>query len=362
MLLALLELPPRPPLATFAGTAPGLPRGPATRTRHPRADDPGHYVRPRWHDARMTRKAQYDHAALAKTLDAQLYVISRAQALACGLTVGALRHRIRPDGPWRILLPGVYLVDSREPNVMQREIAATLYAGHGSMITGVAALWRHDIRHPLSDIVDVLVPAPRKVQSTGFARVWRTNRLPARPWLADGIRVAPPPRAVADAALTLVAADEVRAIVADAVQRNRCTIPELTAELGGGPVRGSARFRLALAEVASGVRSVAEGDLRNLLRRGRVRGRHGDHRGHPARESWDAPVAPALPGRSPPGPGRPAAIIAAARLRVGLGVYPLARTGFHQRAPSRSPKARKPQSPSPTMPAVRLHASNTERV
>jgi len=54
------------------------------------------------------------------------------------------------------------------------------------------------------------------------------------------------------------------------VQRNRCTIPELTAELSRGPVRGSARFRHALAEVASGVRSVAEGDLRNLLRRGRV--------------------------------------------------------------------------------------------
>ena len=218
----------------------------------------------------MTRTAQYDHAALTKALDAQLYVISRAQALACGLTAGALRYRTRPDGPWRILLPGVYLVDAREPNAVQRDIAAVLYAGDGSMITGVAALWRHDIRHPLSDVVDVLVPAPRKVQSTGFARVWRTTRLPARPWLADGVRVAPPPRAVADAALTLAATDEVRAIVADAVQRNRCTIPELTAELSRCPVRGSARFRHALAEVADGVRSIAEGDLRNLLRRGRV--------------------------------------------------------------------------------------------
>jgi hypothetical protein len=218
----------------------------------------------------MTRTAHYDHAALVKTLDAQLYVISRSQALACGLTVGALRHRTRPNGPWRILLPGVYLVDAREPNTMQREIAAVLYAGDGSMITGIAALWHHDIRRPLSDVVDVLVPAPRKVQSTGFARVWRTTRLPARPWTASGVRFAPPPRAVADAALTLAATDEVRAMVADAVQRNRCTIPELTAELGCGPVRGSARFRQALAEVASGVRSVAEGDLRTLLRRGRV--------------------------------------------------------------------------------------------
>src|SRR6266516_1451256 len=112
---------------------------------------PGRDVRPRWHDARMTRTAKYDHAALAKTLDGQLYVISRPQALACGLTAGALRHRTRPDGPWRALLPGVYLVDAREPNVPQREVAAMLYAGDGSMITGIAALWRHGIRYPVAD-------------------------------------------------------------------------------------------------------------------------------------------------------------------------------------------------------------------
>jgi very-short-patch-repair endonuclease len=218
----------------------------------------------------MTRKTQYDHATLAKTLDGQLYVVSRSQALACGLTAGALRHRTRPDGPWRTLLPGIYLVDAREPNVPQREVAATLYAGDGSMITGTAALWRHGIRYPVPDTVDVLVPAGRKLQSAGFARLWRTTRMPASPWTVGGVRVAPPPRAVADAALTLTACDDVRAIVADAVQRNRCTIPELTAELSLGPVRGSARFRQALAEVASGVRSVAEGDLRVLLRRGQV--------------------------------------------------------------------------------------------
>lgn len=231
---------------------------------------PGHDVRPQWHDARMSRKAHYDHAALAKALDAQLYVISRSQALACGLTAGALRHRTQPNGPWRILLPGVYLVDAKEPNVPQREIAAMLYAGDGSMITGIAALWRHGIRYPVPDLVDVLVPAPRKLQSTGFARVWRTSRMPTRSWAVGSVRFAPPPRAVADAALTLTASEEVRAVVAAAVQQNRCTIPELTTELSGGPVRGSARFRQALAEVASGVRSVAEGDLRNLLRRGRV--------------------------------------------------------------------------------------------
>ena len=99
----------------------------------------------------MTRTTQYDHATLAKMLDSQLYVVSRSQALACGLTPGALRHRTQPDGPWRPLLPGVYLVDAREPNVPQREVAAMLYAGDGSMITGTAALWRHGIRYPVTE-------------------------------------------------------------------------------------------------------------------------------------------------------------------------------------------------------------------
>jgi len=74
-----------------------------------------------------------------------------------------------------------------------------LYAGDGSMITGVASLWRHGIRHPVPETVDVLVPALRKVQSAGFARLWRTSRMPARPWTIGGIRFAPAPRAVADA-------------------------------------------------------------------------------------------------------------------------------------------------------------------
>jgi very-short-patch-repair endonuclease len=230
----------------------------------------GRNVGRRWHDAHMTRTARYDHIALAKTLKTQLQVISRPQSLACGLSVGAIRHRTRPDGPWRILLPGVYLVDAAVPSIPQREIAATLYAGEGSMVTGIAALTHHGIRHPACERIDVLVPAPRKMQSIGFARIWRTTRLPERPWTAIGIRYAPPPRAVADAALTLATVDEVRAIVADAVQRNKCTVPELAAELSEGPVRGSARFRQALEEVTIGVRSVAEGDLRRLLQRGKL--------------------------------------------------------------------------------------------
>jgi hypothetical protein len=63
---------------------------------------------------------------------------------------------------------------------------------------------------------------------------------------------------------------DVRAIVADAVQRGRCPVQDLVAELSEGPMNGSARFRRALADVADGIRSTAEADLKDLLVRAKV--------------------------------------------------------------------------------------------
>jgi very-short-patch-repair endonuclease len=79
-----------------------------------------------------------------------------------------------------------------------------------------------------------------------------------------------PPRAVADAARQLTSFCEVRALVADSVQQGRCRIDWLGEELAGGPVRSSAWLRRALAEVADGIRSAAEGNLRELLVRARL--------------------------------------------------------------------------------------------
>ncbi len=43
--------------------------------------------------------------------------------------------------------------------------------------------------------------------------------------------------------------DDVRQVVCEAVQRRACSVAELTEELEAGPVKGSALFREALAEV-----------------------------------------------------------------------------------------------------------------
>ena len=159
--------------------------------------------------------------------DQQIDVITRRQALAAGVTASALRHRLRTGGPWRTLLPGVYIALTGTPTTLQQEMAAMLYAGSGSVITGPAALRCHHIRGPSAELVDILVPATRKRRDAAFVRLHRTTRMPERIWQAGPLRYAPPARAVADAVRDMTSLRDVRAVVADAVQRGRCGVRDL---------------------------------------------------------------------------------------------------------------------------------------
>jgi hypothetical protein len=194
-------------------------------------------------------------------------VIARHQALICGVNNDMIQRRTR-GGRWQRLLPGVYLSVTGTPTHDQRDTAALLYSGPASMLTGNAALRRHGMRAPRSDTIDVLVPASRRRQSTGFVTVHLTFRMPGQICYRGPVDYVLAARAVADAARDLDNLPDVRAIVAAAVQSRRCTVAQLTEELRDGPVRGSALLRTALAEVADGIRSASEADLRVLLRRG----------------------------------------------------------------------------------------------
>lgn len=198
-------------------------------------------------------------------LRSQRNVLSRPQALALGFTVDAVRHRIRPGGPWQRLLPGIYLTTTGVPSWEQRAMAGMLYAGPQSVITGLAALRGQQIRAPQTERIDILVPANCRGTSHEFAVVHRTRRMPSRELCDLGLRFAPPPRAVADAVRDLPNLAEVRALVAGTVQKRKCTIAGLAAELAAASVRGSGRLRAVLAEVADGVRSVVEAEFRELI-------------------------------------------------------------------------------------------------
>jgi hypothetical protein len=203
---------------------------------------------------------------LGELLDQQFSVVSREQLLGLGMKDNAMQRRVRAGGPWQVLLPGVYFGLTGAPNLLQKEMAALLYAGPGSLITGPVALMHHGLRSPVVlETVNVLVPMARQRLSTGFVRLHRTRRMPAAVVSSGPLRLVVVARAVADTARLLVEVRDVRAVVADAVQRRWCTVADLATELRDGPVKGSAMFRSALADVAEGIRSVAEGDLRKLI-------------------------------------------------------------------------------------------------
>jgi hypothetical protein len=208
--------------------------------------------------------------AIGRTLEQQIELITREQALSAGLSRHGLQHRLRSGGPWRPLLPGVYLATTGTPTIIQQEMAAILYAGSGSVITGPAALRYHHFRSQPSTLTDILVPATRQRRDVAFVRLHRTARMPVRIWELGPLRYAPPARAVADAVRALTSLREVRAVVADGVQRGRCQVQDLYLELTAGPSIGSALFREALSDVADGIRSTAEGDLKDLLAKSRL--------------------------------------------------------------------------------------------
>jgi hypothetical protein len=131
-------------------------------------------------------------------------------------------------------------------------------------VTGPAAVRLHRLRSPGPDVIDVLIPWTVKRQSTGFVRIHRTRRMP-QVYRTGVIIFAEPARAVADAARQFTSLDDVRSVIAEAVQKRACAIFEIGLELEHGGRRDSARLRAALSEVRAGVRSVAEARFRQRV-------------------------------------------------------------------------------------------------
>lgn len=194
-------------------------------------------------------------------------VISVGSLLALGVPRSTVYRRCRAEQGWQLLLPGVVLLHAGKPTDEQRLRAAVLYAGPDARVTGLAAARCHGLRRvPDPRSVHVLVPASGHPRSTGFVVIERTTSLP-HPVLCDGVPCAPVPRAVLDGARRLRDTDQIRALLAEAVQRGHCVPEQLVAELDAGGQHGSARPRQVLVEVLDGVRSVAESHARRLTRR-----------------------------------------------------------------------------------------------
>ncbi|MGN6609002.1 MAG: hypothetical protein ACTHMS_18570 [Jatrophihabitans sp.] len=152
-------------------------------------------------------------------------ILSWDGALALGLTRRAIQHRVT-TGRWRRVLPRTYLtVDTMTWS--DRQAAATTFAGADALLTGAAALADDGLRSVARpSVLLMLVPYGRAPRSTGFVRVRRVERMPARALLPGPARVAPA-RAVTDLAVETRRLDDVRTLVSQAVRARLCTIEEL---------------------------------------------------------------------------------------------------------------------------------------
>lgn len=165
-------------------------------------------------------------------------------------------------------MPGIVVLHSGPVDRTDVRRAALLYCGRGGelcVLTGLDALELHGLRNGPRAAGPVHVLVGAHVQRNGLGRVLveRTDRLP--PALPGRWPLAPVARAALDFARRSRDRGIVRAVLAEAVQRGRCSVGELAAELAAGSARGSALPRAVLTEVADGARSPAEAEARRLL-------------------------------------------------------------------------------------------------
>lgn len=198
-----------------------------------------------------------------------------------GLPASTITHRASPDGPWQRLLPGVVAGHNGTPTVHERRLAAVKYGGQGAVLTGLDALELlgmslRGVRR--NERVHVLIPHSSQRLSHGFALITRTQS-PGSTTPRRGLPCVSAARAVTDAARRLHDVDEVRTLVARAVQQRHCTVGELAAALRAAPRQRTALLRTVLREVHAGVRSEAEAKVRVIFA----------ERGVPE-PRWNAPV------------------------------------------------------------------------
>ncbi|PZF83517.1 hypothetical protein [Jiangella anatolica] len=203
---------------------------------------------------------------LARVAAIQDAIVTRRQAIGCGMSAAAIRHALGPGGHWQRLATGIYATFTGRLTPRHRVRAALLRGGAAAMISGGHACRAYGLRYvPAEAALVCLVPAARQPGGLAFAQYRRTSALPT-PRRIDGIPVAPPARAVVDTCRGMLSLRAVRALLCEAVQSGLTTREQLAGAVGDARWPGSALVRLALGDVEVGCRSAPECELRDLVR------------------------------------------------------------------------------------------------
>jgi hypothetical protein len=186
------------------------------------------------------------------------------------LEVSAAQVRWRLSRSWRLVLPGVLLLDWAVPTDLQRCIAGLLYAGPQSWLSGPTAGALHRVLTPAPrSRVHLLVPAPARPRDVGWLSIRRTHVADERVVTSGALRYSCLPRAVVDSAAGLPT-DEARALIIEVVQRRLVRLDDLSHWIEARRPNGKAVLRRALAEAAVGAWSLPEAELAQLVSRSSV--------------------------------------------------------------------------------------------
>lgn len=223
---------------------------------------------------RYESATRYDTALVNALIRSQGQVVSHRQLIELGFPDRTIRNRTALGGPWQRILPHTYLTQTGPPTPRQLGRAALLYGAPdskwGAVLTGGAALELYGMRRlPSQKRVHILVSSVNQRATTGHVIIERTARMPAQV-TRHGLACAPFARALTDAARHSTDLDEVRAMMAEAVQRRFCTPRHVIDEVRDGPIRHSKLAHRVALEIADGIRSPAEGWLREAFTRFRM--------------------------------------------------------------------------------------------
>jgi len=194
----------------------------------------------------------------------QAGVISRAQALAAGLSRESVDYRVKARR-WQPLYPGVYLVDRRPAQDREGAVrvrAALLWAGEDAFLCGRAAAWWYGMVDEPPPIVAVSVGRRRRLRRRLGVEVIRRELAPQDRHLHRELAVTAPALTVLEAAVEL--GGEGGAAFLDGALRGSVRFADVRA--ASARYARSAAARRLLGEAAERSADAARRELRALLR------------------------------------------------------------------------------------------------
>ena len=198
-----------------------------------------------------------------RVLQRQAGVISRAQALAEGMSSATVSRRLA-RGQWVRLHPRVFLAADHPLTAEAQLRAACLWAGPAATLCGVAAAWWHGLWSEPPATVEITVPHHQRMPVRPGIHLYRRDLQRADLVELNGLRVTAVPLTVLDAAVTLGATGS--QLLDRALQRRANLADLFTAHYRNLGRRGSAGAAELLRAARDRAASPAERLLITLLR------------------------------------------------------------------------------------------------